>query len=127
MIAVRKLRPYFQAHFVTVLTDQSLRQILQKPEYSGRLTKWSIELSEYDISFEPRRAIKRQALANFIVECTYSPPIEEVQGKDWMLFVDGASNAKRMWGRDSVDFPGKGDLGILPTLHLPQLKQRSGI
>ena len=72
-MAARKLRPYFQAHTVTVLTDQPLRQILQKPECSGRLTKWAIELSEYDISYEPRRAVKGQALADFIVEYTHSP------------------------------------------------------
>ena len=93
-MAARKLRPYFQAHTVTVLTDQSLRQILQKPECSGRLTKWAIELSEYDISYEPRRAFKGQALADFIVECTHSPAAEEMGEKEWMLFVDGASNAK---------------------------------
>ncbi|MBN8152325.1 hypothetical protein J0J37_22375, partial [Vibrio vulnificus] len=45
----RKLRPYFQAHSITILTDQPLRQILQKPEYSGRLTKWVVELGEFDI------------------------------------------------------------------------------
>ena len=48
-MAARKLRPYFQAHTMTILTDQLLRQILQKPECSGRLTKWAIELSEYDM------------------------------------------------------------------------------
>ncbi|XP_052189925.1 uncharacterized protein LOC127799739 [Diospyros lotus] len=92
--AARKLRPYFQAHAVAVLTDQPLRQILQKPECSGRLTKWAIELNEYDISFEPRKAIKGQALADFIVECTHPPATEETRNNEWMLFVDGASNAK---------------------------------
>ncbi|XP_052206772.1 uncharacterized protein LOC127811099 [Diospyros lotus] len=90
----RKLRPYFQAHAVTVLTDQPLRQILQRPECSGRLTKWVVELSKYDISLEPRKAIKGQALADFIVECTHSPAIEKACSEAWMLFVDGASNAK---------------------------------
>ena len=35
VIASRKLRPYFQAHSIRVLTDQPLRQVLQKPEASG--------------------------------------------------------------------------------------------
>ncbi|XP_052204008.1 uncharacterized protein LOC127809283 [Diospyros lotus] len=56
--ASKKLRSYFQAHSIIVLTDQPLRSILQKPECSGRLTKWSIELSEYDIQYQPRQAIK---------------------------------------------------------------------
>ncbi|GFS36997.1 hypothetical protein Acr_00g0049130 [Actinidia rufa] len=39
-----KLRHYFQAHSIIVLTDQPLKQILQRPDTSGRLLKWSIEL-----------------------------------------------------------------------------------
>jgi len=76
------------------LTDQPLRQILQRPECFGRLTKWAIELSDYDINYEPRKEIKGQALADFIVECTHSPVAKEVRVKELMLFVDGASNAK---------------------------------
>ncbi|XP_052171652.1 uncharacterized protein LOC127787632 [Diospyros lotus] len=94
VMAARKLRPYFQAHAVTVLMDQPLRQILQRLECSGRLTKWAIELSEYDISFEPRKAIKGQALADFIVECTRLLGAKEVCMNEWMLFVDGSSNTK---------------------------------
>ena len=52
--ASKKLRPYFQAHSIIVLMDQQLRNILQKPKCSGRLTKWSIELSKYDVQFQPR-------------------------------------------------------------------------
>ena len=44
ILASRKLRPYFQAHPITVLTDQPLRQVLQKPEAAGRLLKWAVEL-----------------------------------------------------------------------------------
>ncbi|KAL6323554.1 hypothetical protein AAG906_039137 [Vitis piasezkii] len=35
--AAQKLRPYFQAHPVVVLTDQPLRNILHKPELTGRM------------------------------------------------------------------------------------------
>ncbi|XP_057962233.1 uncharacterized protein LOC131153791 [Malania oleifera] len=38
--AARKLRPYFQAYKVIVLTNLPMRQILQRPEISGRMTKW---------------------------------------------------------------------------------------
>ncbi|KAH9802826.1 Ribonuclease H [Citrus sinensis] len=66
--AARKLRPYFQAHQIVVLTDQPLRQVLQKPDASGRLVKWSVELSEFDLSYRLRGAIKAQALADFMVD-----------------------------------------------------------
>ncbi|XP_077251974.1 uncharacterized protein LOC143891236 [Tasmannia lanceolata] len=69
-MAARKLRPYFQAHTIKVLTDQPLRQVLHRPDISGRLVKWVVELSEFDIQYAPRPAIKAQVLADFVAECT---------------------------------------------------------
>ena len=66
----RKLRPYFQAHTVEVPTEYSMKQILHKPETSGRLMKWAIELSEFDIRYKPRTAVKGKILADFIIEFT---------------------------------------------------------
>ncbi|XP_077228335.1 uncharacterized protein LOC143861280 [Tasmannia lanceolata] len=60
VISARKLRPYFQAHHVTVLTDQPLWKILQKPDTSGRLINWAVELGKFDIQIKPRSAIKSQ-------------------------------------------------------------------
>lgn len=39
LILVWQLWPYFQAHSITVLMDQSLRSVLQKLDISGRITK----------------------------------------------------------------------------------------
>ena len=106
IMASRKLRPYFQAHKIVVLTDQPLRNIIHSPRASGRLIKWAIELGEFDIKFKPRTAIKAQALADFVVECTIND--QEVGGQDkedevpekekeqtpkeyWVLNFDGAS------------------------------------
>ena len=47
--AARKLRPYFQAHTIEVPIEYPMKQVLHKPETSGRLMKWVIELSEFDI------------------------------------------------------------------------------
>ncbi|XP_077250975.1 uncharacterized protein LOC143890252 [Tasmannia lanceolata] len=74
IMAARKLRPYFQAHTIKVLTGQPLRQILHRPDTSGRLVKWAVELSEFDIKYLPRPAIKAQILADFIAECTVPDP-----------------------------------------------------
>ncbi|KAK0578322.1 hypothetical protein LWI29_008612 [Acer saccharum] len=43
-----------------------MKLILQKPEVSGRLTKWAVELSEYVIRYTPKAAIKGQAVSDFI-------------------------------------------------------------
>jgi len=45
IFTTRRLCPYFQAHTVIIMTDQPVKQILQKPDVSGKLVKWSIELS----------------------------------------------------------------------------------
>nr|XP_017246807.1 PREDICTED: uncharacterized protein LOC108218398 [Daucus carota subsp. sativus] len=108
--ASRKLRPYFQSHKIEVLTDQPLRNIMHSPKASGRLIKWAVELGEFDIRYKPRVAIKAQALADFIVECTIdnqevggqenkdemaeSKEVEEKPKEYWLLFFDGASKTK---------------------------------
>ena len=38
---------------------------------------WSQELGEYGVEFQPRTAIKGQALADFIAEFTSAPPTNE--------------------------------------------------
>ncbi|CAL9002342.1 unnamed protein product, partial [Prunus brigantina] len=111
VISARRLRPYFQAHQITVLTNHPLRQVLQRPETSGRLVKWAIELGEFDIQFKPRPAEKGQAVADFISELTLPAPSEpfvtgptspgtEGIGAErfdpsvpvWVLHVDGSAN-----------------------------------
>ena len=51
VIADKKHRPYFQAHVILVPTSHLLQQVLQNPDTSGRLTKWVIELGEFDVKF----------------------------------------------------------------------------
>jgi len=43
---------------VTVLTDQPLRNTLERYGTFERMIKWAIELASYGINYEPRRAIK---------------------------------------------------------------------
>lgn len=66
MVAVRRLRPYFLSHKVIVRTNLPVRQTMGRQDLLGRLVKWAVELGEYDVEFEPRTAIKAQALASFI-------------------------------------------------------------
>ena len=96
--AARKLRPYFQAHIVEVPTEYPMKQVLHKLETSGRLMKWAIELSEFDIRYKPKTAIKGQVLADFAMEFTSAEPAQNAQAMNdlpiWKLSVDGASNAQ---------------------------------
>ncbi|XP_075518298.1 uncharacterized protein LOC142552407 [Primulina tabacum] len=87
VMTARKLRPYFLSHPIVVLTNSPLGRIMTHSEVSGRMVKWTIELGEYDIEYQPRAPIKAQALTDFLIEMI-QPTEEEV----WRVFVDGASN-----------------------------------
>nr|XP_025625585.1 uncharacterized protein LOC112717875 [Arachis hypogaea] len=99
----RRLRQYFQGHQIVVRTGQGIRQVLQKPDLVGRMMTWSIELSQYDIRYEPRHAIKAQAMADFLVEVTGDPTKET--GTRWRLHVDGASNQTSEGARIILESP----------------------
>ncbi|RDX79747.1 hypothetical protein CR513_39788, partial [Mucuna pruriens] len=94
VITSRRLCPYFQNYGIVVRTDIPICQVLRKPDLVGRMVAWSVQLLEFDISFERRGHIKAQALANFITELTpiNTPTIEE---GEWYLLVDGSLNQTR--------------------------------
>ena len=96
--AARKLRPYFQAHTIEIPTEYPMKQVLHKPETLRRLMKWAIELSEFDIIYKLKTAIKGQVLADFVMEFTSTEPAENTQTTTdlpiWRLSVDGAVNAQ---------------------------------
>ncbi|XP_074299868.1 uncharacterized protein LOC141631042 [Silene latifolia] len=99
-----KLRSYFESHTIHVITNYPLKIIMRKPELSGRMTKWSVNLSGYDLEFEPRTAIKSQALADFVSDFCPATRGEAEEGmltimgsqdrEIWTLYIDGASNAR---------------------------------
>nr|XP_016434424.1 PREDICTED: uncharacterized protein LOC107760836 [Nicotiana tabacum] len=102
-MTARKLRPYFQCHPISVVTAYPLRSVLHKQELSGRLAKWAIELSEYDIIYQPRTTGKSQVLEDFIADFNIKiiPEVEKelqiftkANPGTWTLFTDGSSNIK---------------------------------
>ena len=65
---------------------------MNKLEAAGRLIQWTVELSEFDIKYQPRHAIKSQALADFIAEFTPSyDDLEVMEDKKWIIHVDCSS------------------------------------
>jgi hypothetical protein len=51
LIASRKLRHYFHAHRISVVTSYPLRAILRNPNVTGNIAKWAVELAEFDLDF----------------------------------------------------------------------------
>ena len=93
--AAQKLRPYFQAHPTVVQTNQLLRNILHKPDLTGRMLQWAIELSEFGIEFQPRLSMKGQVMADFVLEYSRRPIQHKEPSEEewWTLRVDGASRS----------------------------------
>lgn len=50
-----------------------------------------VELSQYDLSFEVGRAIKSQALVDFLAENASIPLDTATPSPSWNLYVDGSS------------------------------------
>lgn len=112
--AARRVRHYFHAHPMQVLTDQPIRQVLSKPERSGRMAKWVVELGEHYIEYRTRISTKGQSFATFLAEIPHDTDAQttlESHMKDqsshqdghqekenigeencWILFTNGASN-----------------------------------
>ena len=102
--AAKKLPHYFQSNTVTILSDLPFKMLLQRSDFSGRITKLGVHLGSLGMEYKPQTAIKGQILAEFLAEFQYDPshpslliPNETelglVTGR-WELFVDGTSNSK---------------------------------
>jgi hypothetical protein len=107
IMASRKLRPYFQAHSIRVLTEYPFQKVMQKLDLSGRLANWAIELGQFDLEFMPKNVIKGQALADFLAEFTNLPGTEEEERK-WVVYVDDSST-KRNRGSGIVIITSEGE------------------
>ena len=85
----KKLKPYFQEHPITMVCTAPLAEIIESRDASGRVAKWAIELAPYTIHYQPRTAIKSQALADFLVdwaETQYLPPAPD--STHWRMHFD---------------------------------------
>ncbi|XP_075654831.1 uncharacterized protein LOC142625002 [Castanea sativa] len=104
--AARKLKPYFQAHTINVLTDKPLGRAMGSPKAAGRMALWIIELSEFDIRYQPRAVVKGQILADFVAEFTTTKDQGVEEMPIWRVHTNGSSN--------------KYDGGVGIVLHTPE-------
>jgi ribonuclease HI len=106
--ASKKLRQYM-LYYTTWLVSRMdpIKYIFEKPALTGKIARWQVLLSEFDILFVPRKAIKGQAIADYLADYPSEQlelmdsefPDEDVmiveednQGR-WKLYFDGAANA----------------------------------
>ncbi|XP_013624534.1 PREDICTED: uncharacterized protein LOC106330640 [Brassica oleracea var. oleracea] len=92
VMSARNLRPYFQSHTIVVLTSFPLRTIFHSPSQYGRLAKWAIGLSKYDIEYQAKAYAKSQVLVDFLVELPAGCTTNQEPDSTWTLHVDGSSS-----------------------------------
>lgn len=91
LLVRRKLRHYFEAHPVIVVSSFPLGEIIQNQEASGRIVKWSVELMGETLTYAPHKAIKSQILADFVAEWTDTqlPPLQ-IHADCWTMYFTGS-------------------------------------
>ena len=98
IMASRKLRHYFKAHVIMIVTCFPLQRILRNPEATGKIVEWALELSSFGLKFESASIIQSRALAEFIAEGTPTPDEEmreivipdKESPQEWIMYFDGA-------------------------------------
>jgi ribonuclease HI len=95
LMTTRKLKHYFLAYTVQVVSDRPLACILQSKEATWQITQWAIEIGQYDAEFIPWWAIESQALMDFIADWTDSGlrGIDELPDH-WVIYFDGSYTLK---------------------------------
>lgn len=78
-----------------------VKYLLNRPVLQGRLMTWAIKLSAYELTYVPLRAIKGQAVADFVAQhpsIEVVDPFEEINQcinlKPWVLTIDGSKTKK---------------------------------
>ncbi|XP_052878862.1 uncharacterized protein LOC128285404 [Gossypium arboreum] len=108
----RRLRQYMLYHTTWLISKlDPLKYMMESNALNGRMARWQVLLSEFDIIYTSQKAIKASAIADFLasrVQEDYEPlnfnfPNEEIvyvaatekgntKGHFWKLNFDGASN-----------------------------------
>ncbi|KAA0058370.1 uncharacterized protein E5676_scaffold1359G00130 [Cucumis melo var. makuwa] len=79
--AIDKLRHYIQAFTVHLVAKADpIKYVLSRSIISGRLAKWAVILQQYDIVYISQKAIKGQALADFLAD---HPIPSDWNAKEW--------------------------------------------
>jgi hypothetical protein len=110
LMTTRKLKHYFLAHTVQVVSDRPLARVLQSKEATGQITQWVVKIGQYNVEFVPRRVIKSQTLADFITEWmdSYVRGISDLSNR-WVMYFDGSYTLKGA-GAGVVLIPPEGDM-----------------
>lgn len=116
--ASKRLRQYMLTHTTWLISKMGpIKYVFEKPALTGKIARWQMLLSEYDIQYVTQKAIKGSVLSDYLAHqpmVEYQPmrfdfPDEDIMvlhgdkfigddegpepGYRWKLVFDGASNA----------------------------------
>nr|XP_028949385.1 uncharacterized protein LOC114821441 [Malus domestica] len=84
------LRNYMlPCHIHIIAKTDMIKYILSKPMLTGRIGKWILVLSEFSFQYVPQRAIKGQAIADFLVE--------HQEAEDEIINIPGTLEVANLW------------------------------
>ncbi|XP_019429619.1 PREDICTED: uncharacterized protein LOC109337164 [Lupinus angustifolius] len=104
------LRQYMLSHTTWLVSRMDpVKYIFEKPILTGRIARWQVLLSEYDIMYVTQKAVKGSVIADYLADqpidklgqMKYEFPDENIMAlsdesteeEKWTLIFDGASNA----------------------------------
>jgi hypothetical protein len=120
LIIARKISHYIQFHQIKVHTSSTLGEILNNREATGKIAKWAIELSMYDIVYKPRTAINAQALSNFVADWTeIQTPPKEKELEYWTINFDGSLQLQGAGAGILVTSPKGESFKYVMQIHFP--------
>lgn len=117
--AAHKLKLYFQANIVVVLTNKPLRRAMSNPEVARQMALWAIELSEFDVQCCPRTTIKGHVGADFIAEFTHKEDQGVEEHIQWSIHTDGSSNRQASGASIVLRSPKREEIECMVRLNFP--------
>jgi hypothetical protein len=67
-----------------------IKHMLSMSIPNGRVGKWILALSEFDLRYESAKAVKGQIMSDFVTRL-HGPSIRYVETMPWTLFFNGSS------------------------------------
>ena len=104
--ATKKLRHYFQSYQVQAVSKHDpLRYLQQTPSLMGKLARWLVLLTEFDIDYVAKKVVKGRAVADFLAQNPLNEEEEfklefpdehlgEIEIQGWRMYFDGAVNSR---------------------------------
>ncbi|XP_070679339.1 uncharacterized protein [Malus domestica] len=101
--ATSKLRHYMLPSVTQVIAQTDvIRYMLTRPIVKGRIGKWTMALSEFSLQYVPQKAVKGQALADFLAhhpspygfgDTDVEIGMVETRDNYWTMYFDGSSTS----------------------------------